>query len=629
MKKKLINHIQFLRAISVLLVFFYHLKLDYFKYGFIGVDIFFIISGYVITEKIYNEYYKFKTFNFFKFYEKRIQRIYPVLLFILSLSFIFIIFFQPLDLFLVNLKVYIATIFGISNLYYLYSSKDYFDTVFDDPLAHSWSLGVEKQFYLLFPILFIGILKFTKKNNKSIAIIFFFLITGLILTYIFSNNAKLVFYSLIFRFWEFLFGTITFMIIKKIKTNNFLASTSAFLLIIIITFNGNLFHNVTLVFLISILSSFFILLYSENKYGKIIFENKILTFIGNISYSFYLWHLPIIYFYDLYFIDTFFRVPFLLTLTIILSHLSYFYIEERFRYKKLNLNFNKKYIILVLTSLLLFLTLYFITLQKSYDSKLKEILKKFIYNLNYLENSKNFTERTVFYNRNINGKKIYEYCTETPSKKYTLNKENLKIECLKIGENSNRIFYLEGNSHTANFIPIFNSTKFKDTFYYNNISYPVNKIDFNKINLLSEFYDEIIYTTHIDNVDQLKDIKKISVNFNDKVKILILGPVPNIQSNVNPLKCFIKSINCSYNSKIDFKERDLEKFYLNIDIILNNQNILYFYNPYKIICPKENCYTYNTSDNILTHRDSTHLTIEGALLLKNDFEIFYIKNFLK
>ena len=89
MKKKLINHIQFLRAISVLLVFFYHLKLDLFKYGFIGVDIFFIISGYVITSKIYNEYYKFKTFNFFKFYKKRIQRIYPVLLFIFRLLFIF------------------------------------------------------------------------------------------------------------------------------------------------------------------------------------------------------------------------------------------------------------------------------------------------------------------------------------------------------------------------------------------------------------------------------------------------------------------------------------------------------------------------------------------------------------
>jgi peptidoglycan/LPS O-acetylase OafA/YrhL len=629
MKKKLINHIQFLRAISVLLVFFYHLKLEYFQYGFIGVDIFFIISGYVITSKIYNEYYKFRAFNFFEFYKKRFQRIYPVLLFIFSLTFVFIIFFQPLDLFLVNLKVYIAAIFGISNIYYLFSTKDYFDTIFDDPLAHSWSLGIEEQFYCLFPILFIATLKFTKKINKSITIFFFYLVIGLILTYIFSNNTKLVFYSPLFRFWEFLFGSITLMITKKIKINNFLTSVLAFLLIIIITFNGNLFNNVVLVFLISILTSLFIFLYVENKYGKIIFESKILSFIGNISYSFYLWHLPVIYFYDLYFIDTFFRVPFLLILTIGLSSFSYFYIEERFRYKKLNLKFNKKYITLILTSLILFLILCLTTLQKSYDFKLKEILKKFIYSLNYLENSKNYTERTVFYNRSINGKKIYEYCTEIPERKYTLNKASLRIECLKIGESSKRIFYLEGNSHTANFIPIFNSIKFEDTLYYQHISYPIKKIDFKKINLLAEFYEEIIYTTHVDNADQLKELKKVSALFNDKVKILILGPVPNIESNIDPLKCFIKSINCSYNSKNDFKKRELEKFYKNINIIINNQNNIYFYNPYKIICPNVNCYVYNTANNILTHRDSTHLTIEGSLLLKTDFENFYIKNFLK
>ena len=124
-------------------------------------------------------------------------------------------------------------------------------------------------------------------------------------------------------------------------------------------------------------------------------------------------------------------------------------------------------------------------------------------------------------------------------------------------------------------------------------------------------------------------IYPIKPTFNDKVKILILGPVPNITSNADPLKCFIKSINCSYESKNDFKKRDLEKFYKSVDVILNNQNVVYFYNPYKIICPSENCYVYNAANNILTHRDNTHLTIEGSLLLKNDFENFYNKNFLK
>ena len=105
MKKKLINHIQFLRALSVLLVFFYHLKIPYFEHGFIGVDIFFIISGYVITSRIYNEYLISRKFEFLNFYVKRFKRIYPVLFFIFGTSFIVIILFQPLDLFLENFKV--------------------------------------------------------------------------------------------------------------------------------------------------------------------------------------------------------------------------------------------------------------------------------------------------------------------------------------------------------------------------------------------------------------------------------------------------------------------------------------------------------------------------------------------
>ena len=121
--KSLQLHIQFLRAVSVLLVFFYHLKLEEFKFGYVGVDIFFVISGYVITSRLYQELINKKKINFLEFYIRRIKRIFPVLFFILSIILVFIIFFQPLDLFLGNLAVYFFTIFGVSNLYYLFSKK--------------------------------------------------------------------------------------------------------------------------------------------------------------------------------------------------------------------------------------------------------------------------------------------------------------------------------------------------------------------------------------------------------------------------------------------------------------------------------------------------------------------------
>ena len=121
--KTLQLHIQFFRAISVLLVFFYHLELEFFKFGYLGVDIFFVISGYVITSRLYDELLKNNKINYLSFFIRRVKRIFPVLFFIISIVLLFIIFFQPLDLILGNITVYFFTIFGLSNLYYLFSKR--------------------------------------------------------------------------------------------------------------------------------------------------------------------------------------------------------------------------------------------------------------------------------------------------------------------------------------------------------------------------------------------------------------------------------------------------------------------------------------------------------------------------
>ena len=321
-QKKFLNHIQFLRGISVILVFFYHLNLSYFDYGFLGVDIFFVISGFVITSIISKEIEQTKKFDFYNFYIRRFKRIYPVLFFILTISFFLIIFFQPLDLFLNNLKVYLLSLFGVSNFYYLFLKKDYFDTVFDDPFAHTWSLGVEEQFYIIFPLLLFFILKY-EKYIKSILILSLLVFIGIVFSNIFVENIKLIFYSPLFRFWEFLIGTLTFFLTKKIRIKNNYLSLSALLvlfLFVLIPKNINLPNTI---FITCILTSIFILFYkkNENKLSNYIIENKPMLFLGNVSYSFYLWHLPVIYFYDLYFLQSLFRIPLLFLIIISLSFL--------------------------------------------------------------------------------------------------------------------------------------------------------------------------------------------------------------------------------------------------------------------------------------------------------------------
>ena len=625
--QKILNHIQFLRGISVIIVFFYHLNLRYFDYGFLGVDIFFVISGFVITSIIYQEIEITKKFNFYNFYTRRFKRIYPVLFFILTISFFLVIFFQPLDLFLNNLKVYFLSLLGVSNFYYLFSKKDYFDTVFDDPFAHTWSLGVEEQFYIIFPLLLFFLLKYDK-YIKNILILSLFVFIGIIFSNVFVENIKLIFYSPLFRFWEFLIGTLTFFLTKKIQFKNNYLSLSALLVLfffILIPKNINLTNTILIT---CVLTSIFILFYkkNENKLSNYIIENKPMIFLGNVSYSFYLWHLPIIYFYDLYFLQSLFRIPLLFFIIISLSFLSFKFVENKFRYSKINISFNFRNIIFgtILLSIILMINTF--AFKDSYNASLKNKFKNLIYNLNYLENKINYTDRVVFYKININGNEIYRFCTETSEIK-KLNSYNLRINCLKKGITNNRIFYIEGNSHTANFIPMFNEIDINDSIYYNHKTdlFGNDSFDYDLINNLQKNYNEVVYAINISDEKSLYRLIEIQKKINKKIKILILGTVPYVNLSIEPLKCFIKNIDCEYDTLRDLNKRNLKSLDEKIkELISNNPNFDYF-DPYKLICPSRICKVFDKKKNIITHRDDTHLTIEGSSLMSEGFMKFYIK----
>ena len=627
MKKIIYNHVQFLRGISVLLVFFYHLKLQYFNYGFLGVDIFFVISGYVITSLIYDEFKLTKKFNFYSFYVKRFKRIYPVLFFILSISLLFIIFFQPLELFLNNFKIYFLSLFGISNLYYLIKKNDYFDTVFNDPFAHTWSLGVEEQFYIIFPLFLFFLLK-NKSYLINISILVILILIGISFSFIFQENTKLIFYSPIFRFWEFLLGTLTFFLSKK---NKFKSSYLSLLIFAILIFSISVSKNINLInitIITTLLTSIFILIYRKDK--KTIFnciiENNFLIFLGNISYSFYLWHLPIIYFYDLYFLNTFFRIPLLFFLILMFSYFSFTYVENKFRYLKINIKLTPKKIILstFLASLIIYINI--AAYKDGFNLILKNKVKDSLYSLNYLERKINYTDRVNFYNININGNEIYRFCVES-SKLYKLDSSGLRTNCLKEGKQRNRIFYIEGNSRTANFIPMFNEIRINDTIYINLLSKTLENINFELVNNLKKTYKEVIYTTNIDNIEELEKLIIKTKNFEQEIKVLILGAIPNIDNNFDPLKCFIKNIDCAYESSNDIINRNLEVLNLKIKKLVDSNYSFNYFDPYYAICPDVLCKAFDKKDNLITHRDNSHLTIEGSILMKDKFLDFYNKKY--
>ena len=629
-KSNLINYVQYLRAFALFIAFFYHLEINFFKNGYLGLDIFFVISGFVITKMLLDSYYLNSKIDLYKFYKKRFKRIYPVLFFFLIVVLFVLVILSPLDLYLDRLTVIIYAFFGLSNFYYIFKDQDYFDTIFIDPLNHTWSLGVEEQFYLVFPFFFSSLLILFRGNIKKIGFAFILLIfIGVFFTYIYQENSKLIFYSPLFRFWEFLLGGFILLGTYLIKKKSIFYSTISFILLIIVIFSGNFFTNFQKIFLVSFLVSI-LLFFCDDKF---LIKNKpvhnFIIYIADISYSFYLWHLLVIYFYKLYIGIDVFGIIFIFIITLILSSTSFRFVEQKFRYSQINFNMNFKKIIssfLIFVSIVFFIN--FIVFQDGYNNKIKKNLKNLVYKFNYLENKLNFTERTVFYKVNINGNEIYRFCTES-SQTFKLDSDNLRLRCLKKGEDKNRIFYVEGNSHTANFIPMLNSIRIKDSIYFNHKAYPLEKINFEHINGLLKSFEEVVYTTNINNLDSLEKLISKKNNFSSRIKILIMGTPPYVNENIDPLECLIKNINCKYDTILDKKNRNIILLNSKIEQLSKNDQKIFYFNPYKSICPNNTCYVFDKEKNLLTHRDDSHLTIEGSLLMENEFTEFYRSKFMK
>ena len=331
------NDIQGLRAIAFLLVFIFHLNNRWLSGGFLGVDLFFVISGYLMTTITINDIEKNK-FSFITFFEKRFKRILPAYLFFLLIisilgSFVFIY----TDIYKLRLSMVKAIKF-ISNLYFSTGDSYFGAKLSENPLLHTWSLSIEMQFYLILPF----VLFFFKKYLLPIFITLIIIITAYS-TYeiFFTNNQQKIYFSLISRIPEFLIGSVYSIVFKNgldfsRQKNNVIAICS-FLALIICSFyytEETPFPGVLA--LIPCIAGANILVLKNNTITDIL-SNKALVYIGELSYSLYLWHWGIIALiryingvYDL----TPAEVIFIIILTFAISWFSYNFLENRFRKTK-------------------------------------------------------------------------------------------------------------------------------------------------------------------------------------------------------------------------------------------------------------------------------------------------------
>jgi len=663
MSKKIINfeylnYIDALRAISVVLVIFFHLNPEYFSLGYLGVDIFFVISGYVITNSIYDQQLT-KNKSIFFFYVRRIKRIFPILLLVIFSFLIFYIILSPLSgntNFVLGSAA--SSLVGLSNLYFISNDINYFLLDGINPLLHTWSLGIEEQFYLIYPIFIVFTYKIFKKDNEKIFNCIFLFSTTSLLIYYLNEGVIGSFYSPLSRFWELGLGCLAFFYpsIKKNKKHIF-----NFILFLILTYTVLNFQNEKIIqnsnLLATLISFILIVNLRRVKNAKffLIIQKTYLPYLGKLSYSLYLWHLPVLYFCEIYFTGINLYIIFFST-SLSLSVCSFHFFENPLRKSQI-MNFFTIQFLKYLPIILIFLFICInLGIKKINKVKILEDLKKY----NYPEKKlKNYLSRLDF--RYLN--KLTAEC----------NSENNLYHCQK-NEDYNNSLYITGDSHADHFIIGIDDINFIDSYFFNNfaqckiiyssfynVDRPGNVSGCSKI--FEENYEKTIMNalTRFDNstmiislrlsaylksnwktldknqVNKLKIIKENYqkfINLFPNTNIILITTIP--ESKMHTEKCifnefFSKKIDQSIFNKCHFKKTEDKNRYDLIKNILNeiaseNNNIL-IYDPYPLLCPEKICHNFNVKDNFFMLRDKDHLSAEASKFISKDLSSFFDKNF--
>jgi peptidoglycan/LPS O-acetylase OafA/YrhL len=331
-----------LRAVAVLLVLLYHANIEGIGGGYVGVDVFFVISGFLITSLIKNDLER-GTFSFWDFWERRIRRILPALAVVTAFTLIVGWFlFLPQDYASLGKQAASQAVFS-SNIFF-YNTSGYFAAEnATKPLLHTWSLAVEEQYYFVIPFLLAGL--FAKWRGGMVKAL-----TGLaVVSFIASvcaviNNPEGAFYLLPFRAWELLIGSLLAFAPERPesahdkKIDNVLAGAG----LAAILASGVLYTSKTpfpgAAALLPCLGAAAIIYAGRASHGTYVgrfLSSRPVVFIGLISYSLYLWHWPLLMFAEyvpLFETRSIHRIG-LLVLSGVLAYLSWKYIEQPCRKK--------------------------------------------------------------------------------------------------------------------------------------------------------------------------------------------------------------------------------------------------------------------------------------------------------
>jgi peptidoglycan/LPS O-acetylase OafA/YrhL len=629
-----------LRAIAVIAVILYHSQIAIlghqpFKGGFIGVDIFFVISGYLITSIILKELLTTGSFSFKIFYERRIRRILPALLLVMMVSLPFAWMYLLPSSFVDFSKSILYSLGFSSNIYFYYSGQQYgAESGLLKPFLHTWSLSVEEQFYILFPIVLIITFKYFKKYLIYILILGFLISLGLA-NWGSKNYPSLNFYILPTRAWELLAGSILayFEITKgyrsKNKTlNSILPIVGIFLIVSSILFFNDVIIHPSFYTLSPIIGVCLIIWFSDKDLLITrILSTKLFLGIGLISYSLYLWHYPIFAFYrinsdyihnifsflDNNFLDLkakFFISKILIIFFLFILSIISFFIEKKFRNDQLNFKQVIKIILFIYFIITCFCSI--VILRDGFSTRLPDLLEK----------------------------QKFQFSPQP----YSLLVDDKKVPCLnnssncRFNTNSKKKLYLIGDSHMISLS--YGLKKLVLDLDYQFIVKSINtgcffSDDLKLCNNFIDFVNKESFSNSIiilggDIVEKIKNLNKNEKAFfikNLKKKslsnyIILVYPIPNPKIDVpsSLFRVLKKNKNIELKDYItssfsEYKSDTILTF--NLLNTVKNKNILRVY-PHKLFCNKiisNQCLTHD--DENIFYSDNNHLSLKGAEMVND------------
>lgn len=355
-----------LRAIAVLAVILFHLNPSWVPGGFAGVDIFFVLSGFLITGILWREYNKYGRISLLNFYARRAKRLIPAAIFLIIAVLIASAFIYPYWLWDGILGQASAGFLYMANIWFALQGGDYFTESLElpQPLLHLWTLGLEEQFYFVLPVLMISLLLLGKNYSRRALILGLGLFTvasftlSVLLTPEFPTNS---FYLLHTRFWEFAVGGLLAIVLTDSSTH--IARGLKGIAGQVSSSIGLLGIVLSLVLLdptvqypgyaaaLPVVSTLLILASSPENFINRMVGIQPMVGVGNISYSWYLWHYPpIVLLATFPGLTNFQSIVLAFTIGLIGAVFSYFMVEKPFRFGKRNIGSPLKVVTLSLVA---------------------------------------------------------------------------------------------------------------------------------------------------------------------------------------------------------------------------------------------------------------------------------------